>query len=49
MDFDDLEDCFEVDVDSIADEVEKLDDGDVGSTMKDLMQKNDAIDNKAGR
>ena len=35
-----LEECFEVDVNSIADEVEKLDDDDdVGSTMKDLMPK----------
>ena len=37
MEFDDLEECFEVD--SIADEVEKLDDDDVGSAMKDLMRK----------
>ena len=39
MEFDDVEECFEVDVDSIADEVEKLDDDHgVGSTMKDLMR-----------
>ena len=37
MEFDDLEECFEVD--SIAGEVENLDDDDVGSTMKDLMRK----------
>ena len=39
MEFDDLEECFEVGVDSIANEVEKLDNDDVGSTMKGLMRK----------
>ena len=40
MEFDDVEECFEIDVDSIADEVEKLDDDDdVCSTIKNLMRK----------
>ena len=40
MEFDYLEESFEVGVDSMAGEVKKLDDDDdVGSTMKDLMRK----------